>query len=354
MGLTFHSLPDVYWNEGVGYGFNSREIDELEKAGNDVHELCLSAVQHIIDKNLFSKLAISEKDAKLAIDSWNRDELHLYGRFDFVYNGTGKPKMLEYNADTPTSLLEAAVIQWHWLQDRFPERDQFNSIHEKLVSRWTTIKTPPRVHLSTLDGVEEDVLTVNYLADTAREAGLDARFTALENIAYKPGTQKFCDEQDEDIDCLFKLYPWEWMVKEELAKYIPESKTRMVEPAWKMLLSNKGILPILWEMAPNHPNLLPAYETPEKLGDSWVKKPLLSREGQNVTICKGGEQTTKEGIYRAEGHIYQAYTPIPSFGGNYPILGVWMVGDDCCGMGIRESDGEITDNVSRFTPHYMI
>ena len=352
-GLTFHSLPDVYWNETVGYAFTSREVDELEDAGNAVHKLCLSAAQHIIDKDLFHRLAIPDSAAKLIVDSWNKRDPHLYGRFDFVYDGTGKPKMLEYNADTPTSLLEASVIQWHWLQDRFSYRDQFNSIHEKLVARWKEIKTPNRVHVSTLDGIEEDVLTVHYLADTAREAGLDARYIGLESIGYNPATQRFCDEQDQNIDCLFKLYPWEWMIKEDFAKYLPESKTRMIEPAWKMLWSNKGILPILWEMAPNHPNLLPAYATPDRLGDSWVRKPLLSREGQNVTIHRGGEHIEKEGIYGAEGHIYQAYQKIPSFDGRYPILGVWMVGDNCCGMGIRESDDEVTDNVSRFTPHFM-
>ena len=58
----------------------------------------------------------------------------MYGRFDLAYDGTTPPKLLEYNADTPTSLLEAAVIQWRWQQDMRPERDQFNSIHERLLA----------------------------------------------------------------------------------------------------------------------------------------------------------------------------------------------------------------------------
>ena len=53
-------------------------------------------------------------------------------------------------------------------------------------------------------------------------------------------------------------------------------------------LSNKGILPLLWEMFPDHPNLLPAYfeDDPEsgKLGDSFARKPLYSREGANVAL----------------------------------------------------------------------
>lgn len=354
-GLTFHSNDNPYWNESVGYGFRSAEIDKLEKAANEVHELCLGAAQHIIDKDLFHKLSIPDESAKLIVDSWNKDQLHLYGRFDFVYGGKGEPKMLEYNADTPTSLLEASVVQWYWMKDQLNGSDQFNSIHEKLVERWKSLGIKPgsRVHVSTLDGIEEDVITTAYLGDTAREAGFDGRFIGLESIGYDSNKNIFCDLDNEKIDTLFKLYPWELMMREDFAKYIPMTDTRIVEPPWKMLWSNKGLLPILWKLNPGHPNLLPAYETPEKLGNFWVKKPLFGREGSNITIKKGENVVESEGQYGPEGFIYQAYCPILNFSGSYPILGLWMVGDDCAGMGIRENDSEITDNLSRFTPHYI-
>ncbi|VVB79397.1 Glutathionylspermidine synthase preATP-grasp [uncultured archaeon] len=354
-GLTFHSNDNPYWNESVGYRFTAREVDTLEKAANDVHELCLGAAQHIIDKDLFHKLSIPDNAARLIVDSWNKDQLHLYGRFDFVYDGTGQPKMLEYNADTPTSLLEASVVQWHWMKDRFPYLDQFNSIHERLVDRWKKLGLKPgsKVHVSTLDGIEEDVITTAYLGDTAREAGFDGRFIGLESLGYDSSRRIFCDMDNEKVETLFKLYPWELIVQEDFAKHLPTADMRIVEPAWKMLWSNKGLLPILWELNPDHPNLLPSYETPEKLGNTWVKKPLFGREGANVTIRKGGESVETEGHYGPEGFIYQAYCQIPNFDGNYPVLGLWMVGDDCAGMGIRENSTEITDNWSRFTPHYI-
>ena len=47
--------------------------------------------------------------------TWAKNVPHLYGRFDFGYDGENL-KMFEYNADTPTSLLEAAVVQWQWLE----------------------------------------------------------------------------------------------------------------------------------------------------------------------------------------------------------------------------------------------
>lgn len=72
--------------------------------------------------------------------SWNEEPPAIYGRFDLAYDGIHPPKLLEYNADTPTALLEASVVQWYWLQDVFPKDDQFNSIHEHLVAKWKELK----------------------------------------------------------------------------------------------------------------------------------------------------------------------------------------------------------------------
>jgi glutathionylspermidine synthase len=58
-----------------------------------------------------------------------------------------------------------------------------------------------------------------------------------------------------------------------------------------------------------------------------------------------------EGPYGEEGFVYQAYQPLPAFDRNYPVVGAWMVGDKCRGMGIREDDTPITRNSSRFVPH---
>ena len=75
-----------------------------------------------------------------AAKSWAAREPSVFGRFDFAYDGKGPPKLLEYNADTPTALLESSVAQWNWLEQailpRRPEADQFNSLHEKLIERW--------------------------------------------------------------------------------------------------------------------------------------------------------------------------------------------------------------------------
>jgi glutathionylspermidine synthase len=124
-----------------------------------------------------------------------------------------------------------------------------------------------------------------------------------------------------------------------------------IEPAWKMILSNKAILPILWDLYPgNCPWLLPAYFEPGPLTD-YVRKPILSREGANIDLVRSGNLVQQTGgEYGTEGHIYQQLFTLPDFDGKHPVLGSWIIGQEPAGMGIRESDNLVTDNLSRFIP----
>jgi glutathionylspermidine synthase len=120
-----------------------------------------------------------------------------------------------------------------------------------------------------------------------------------------------------------------------------------------MLLSNKGILPVLWELYPNHPNLLPAYfDNPHDLSE-YAVKPLLGRQGENITLITKEGNIAVDGNYGKEGYIYQQYCPLPNFDGNHPCIGSWLIDGQAAGIGIRESEGLITDNLSRFVPHYF-
>ena len=49
------------------------------------------------------------------------------------------------------------------------------------------------------------------------------------------------------------------MLREMFSTKLEDAGVRWLEPAWKSIISNKALLPLLWEMFPNHPNLLPAY-----------------------------------------------------------------------------------------------
>jgi glutathionylspermidine synthase len=354
-GLTWHSLDEPYWNESAYYEFSSNEVDTLEAATNELEKMTLAAAQHVIDNRLYTRMGIPEQAIPLIESSWEAEPPSLYGRFDLAYDGKHPPKLLEYNADTPTSLLEAAVIQWYWLQDVFPKRDQFNSIHERLVALWkelTEYLPGGRVDFCSLDDAE-DGMTITYLQDTAQQAGLATSIFPIQEIGWNG--EAFVGPDDEILGAVFKLYPWEWMVREEFGSHIGKASTLWMEPAWKMLLSNKGILPVLWELYPRHPYLLEAHFDSPGLMMSWVKKPLLGREGANITLHQPGSEIQTDGDYGEEGFIYQELAPPAVFDGMHTVLGSWTVGHEegnaAAGMGVRESDTPIIGNTSRFVPH---
>ncbi len=351
-GLTYHTHDEgPYWDESAFYEFSSREVDELEAAANSLHELCIQAAEAVITRGWFPRLGIPQRAVPAILESWERDDFSLYGRFDVVYDGRQPPKLLEYNADTPTSLVEAAVTQWYWLEELFPGCDQFNSLHERLVAAWKSVSAGC-LHLCSVKDHLEDEQTVLYLQDTCFQAGFNTKLLAIEDIGWNSARGRFTDLEDREIEACFKLYPWEWMWEDEFAGHLPGSPTQFIEPAWKMLLSNKGILPILWELFPGHPNLLPAYETADPLGADFVRKPKLGREGANTTIRLGGQvREESDGAYGAEGFVYQAVAPLPDFAGNHPILGLWIVNHEAAGLGIREDRKRIIGNTSRFIPH---
>ena len=361
VGLTYHTPDGVpYWDESACYRFSPAQIDVLEAAGNTLHTMCLEAVEHVMATGRFDEFGLSASAVGAIVDSWNRDDFSLYGRFDLAYDGIHPPRLLEYNADTPTALVEAAVAQWYWLRDLGGLHDQFNSIHEKLIEAWKTfasVHSGP-VWLGGLKGCLEDAQTVLYLQDTCHQAGLETRSLFVEDIGFDSARKAFVDFESREISACFKLYPWEWMWTDEFSKHLPSTKTRFIEPLWKMLLSNKALLPVLWELFPGHPHLLPAYtDTPanrQRFGGEFVRKPKLSREGANVTFIKGDRVVEETGgDYGSEGFILQEAAQLPSFDGNHPICGVWIVAHEACGLGIREDRSRITGNGSRFIPHFF-
>ncbi|MFM9966869.1 MAG: glutathionylspermidine synthase family protein [Burkholderiales bacterium] len=354
MGFSFHSADGGYWDETVCYQFSAAQIDELEAAAAELHRLALAAVEHVIKTRRYGDMRVSPNIIPLIEQSWARKEPTLYGRFDLAYDGEHPPKLLEYNADTPTSVLEAAVAQWQWLEDT-GRADQFNSLHEKLIDQWRHMATQwsmgTTVFFSCIKDNDEDRVSVDYLRDTAMQAGLRTEFVYMEDLGWDGVS--FVDLEERPVSTWFKLYPWEWLANETFGAHLMDSGLRFIEPPWKALLSNKAILAILWELNPGHPNLLPAYFEPLPASERQVAKPFYSREGANIRAKGPGLNHWTSGPYGAEGLVHQQWTPLPEFDGRYPVIGAWIVGDQPAGIGIREDAGQITTNSSRFIPHFF-
>jgi glutathionylspermidine synthase len=368
LGFTWRHLDGQrYWDERAYYEFSLPEIEAgIEEPARELHAMCLDLVDEVVkSEELMAKLAIPEASRDDVAESWAKKDPSLYGRFDFAYDGQGPAKLFEYNADTPTSIYESAVVQWTWLEDlmgegRLPANaDQFNSLHEKLEARFRQIfPAGGFVHFASDPDSVEDRQNVKYLEDIAAQAGIEPKFVPIDDIGLD-ADGRFVDQDNYLIGALFKLYPWEDMFREDYAGKIKGSKTRFLEPPWKAVLSNKGMLPLLWRRHAGHPNLLPAFFEDDpasaELANSYVRKPLFSREGANIELVAAGRRAkVLDQGYGEEGQIRQGLHLLTPFEGNYPVVGAWMVGDEPAGVGIREDRSRVTKNLSRFVPHVII
>ncbi|MCU0626107.1 MAG: glutathionylspermidine synthase family protein [Gemmatimonadaceae bacterium] len=339
---------DGYWQDAAHYELTLDEVERIERATAELHARCLDAVQHVITTRSYARLGIDPQWGPLIEATWEEEPPSLYGRFDLCVTDTGLA-MYEYNADTPTSLVEAAVVQWHWLQRTMPGADQYNRLHEALVETWRSFVLAGPVRCYYGDPSSEDMATVEYVAHTAREAGLVATVEDIATIGAVDG--RLVASDGAAVGTAFKLYPWEWLVADDYAPLVDQ--VTWIEPAWKLLLSNKGILAVLHELFPDHPHILPAtLDVADTLTwEGYVSKPLLGREGANVEVRLLDQAlAASRGPYDGA-RVYQQLMTPPDFGGWRPVIGSWMIGQSPAGMGIRETPGIITDNRSRFAAH---
>ncbi|OHC48970.1 MAG: hypothetical protein A2X69_07595 [Rhodobacteraceae bacterium GWF1_65_7] len=376
LGFSFADMHgEPYWDETNAWRFTLAEIEgQIEDPATELHGMCRAAVAEIIgSEQLMARMGLPEAHWDLIADSWHRGEPELYGRMDLAYDGAGPAKLLEYNADTPTSLYESASFQWLWFEQQLAagvlpgDADQFNRIHEALVERFAEIFAPDTdVHFTAIGGNPEDYATVEAMGWAAREAGLGAHYSDLQAIGLSTEGQ-FTDDKDRVIGTLFKLYPWEDLLADDFAAHLAGSGCRFIEPPWKALVSNKAILPVLWQLFPDHPNLLPAFfaadvaaglvpGAAEALARGHVEKPIFSREGAGVRIFEKGAlvEGSANQDYAAHPTILQAYQPLPVQGGWRPVLGAWVVGTACVGLGMRSDRSRITQDLSRFQPHFFV
>ena len=367
-----------YWDESSAYIFAEGEIEaEIAAPAENLHAMCREAVDTVCrSERMMEDLEIPEAHRDLVAGSFLAGEPELYGRFDFCLDGTSPAKLLEYNADTPVALFEAAEFQCDWYEDQLEtgglpagSADQFSETYEALVRRFAEILAAgATIHFIAMGDAEsnpEDYAATECLAWAARDAGLVPRFLSIDRIGVTRAG-RFADEDGGEIDTLFKMYPWEDMLRDPFAPEIAGATCRMLEPAWKAIVSNKGFLAILWELFEGHPNLLPAAFVDGRgnaavaararaaMTRGVVTKPIFSRQSAGVEISRGGLEIARSGCAHPGSRIAQAYHPLPDFSGHRPVLGAWMVGRSFTGLGILEDRGPITGETCRFKPHAIM
>ncbi|MGY4491300.1 glutathionylspermidine synthase family protein [Pseudomonas sp. TE3610] len=365
LGFMFHTIDgEPYWDESAYYQFSLKQIeDDLEDPTQELHDMCMDLVGQVVhSEEQLERLAIPAAFHDLVRTSWLEGHPHLYGRMDFSYDGTGPAKLLELNYDTPTSLYEASAFQWGWLEQCLERGllpagvDQFNSIDTRLHEAFAALNIQRPFYFASIKGSVEDKATTDYLRLIAEKVGIESRHIDLEDIGLLDG--RFVDLEDRWIPHLFKLHAWEFIFHEPFGAAIAQCDTQFIEPAWKAILSNKGILPMLWEAHKGHPNLLESHQDSNPrsaVPKGWVRKPYFSREGANIELRTADDQLhVVEGPYDDAPYILQQLAPLPRFGDSYTLVGSWVIGDRAAGIGIREDDSLITKDTSRFLPHLIL
>ena len=363
LGFTFHT-PDgrEYWARDACYAVTPEAVTTMEAAARELNGMIAAAVDRVVARGDYAAFGFTPRLAALVEESHRLEEPSLYGRFDFRLDpADGSVKLYEFNAETPAALLEAATVQLAWFEETpdAPGSDQWNAIDDALVARWPRMDLPHLIHFAAERDREDEIAQVAYLMATARAAGHEADFLPVDDISWQAETG-FVTPDGAPLAACFKLYPWDWLDAEEGGRLLPLGRTRWIEPARRMLHASKAILVTLWEMFPRHPLLLPASLDRAAIDGPAIGKPALGLEGWGMTV----EGTARdESTEVAEGlppspTIWQQWAPLPGHatpkGLAYPVMGVWMVGDEPAGLGIREGDDRVTTFEDRFVPHVIL
>jgi len=347
------------------------EAEAYYAAANTLYELYVEAAQHVIDQKRYAQLGIPDNLVPLIEESWERDDWHLYGRFDLAGGLDGQAiKLIEFNADTPTSLFETSIVQWALLKaNGLDEARQFNNLHAMLQENFRRLVVgddadfsdsyhQEKLLFSSIQGLPEDERTVRYLQHVAHEAGLFTDFAFMDEVGFLDKQGVFNRDQQR-ADFWFKLYPWEDIASEEpelvdtLQSISALGTTRFVNPAYTLLFQSKGLLTVLYELFPESPYLLETRFEPLQ-GKAQVEKKLFGREGENTRITDADGQVLSEtdGGYGQHASVFQEYVPFPQDAEENRYQAGVFFAYEACGLGFRRG-GEILDNMSKFVGHVI-
>lgn len=374
VGMTWHTDRD-----GTPYVPNEivpvteAEAEGYYEAANTLYDMFVEAGQHVIDNDLFFELDIPFNLISQIKRSWENDDLHLYGRFDFAGGIDGVPiKLIEFNADTPTSLFETAVVQWALLKaNGMDEARQFNNVYEAIGNNFRRLVTGEEdpdtfgehynyqnILFSSIADMPEDERTVRFLQQIASEAGFQTDFAYMGEVGFAEETGIF--KEETKFDYWFKLYPWEDIALQTdgitgvLDEISQNGNTTMLNPAYTLLFQSKGIMKVLYELFPDSPYLLETRTEPLQ-DKKQVSKTMFGREGANIAIVDAAGRTLKElpGDYDSYTKVYQEFADFPQDedGRSYQA-GVFFAWE-ACGLSFRRG-WDIIDNLSKSLAHRIV
>ena len=349
--ILHKDIDPEYFSQNMCYSFSEEEISKIIEASNEINNRCLDAIDYVIKQKKYDLFDLPSWIIPLIEKSWECADPLLMGRLDLAFDGDDY-KLLEFNADTPGNVIELIESE-NFITSKIPNAIQFNGIKNCLLDEFDNLASKlvnNILYFTCLGSQNEDKALVNYLIDIAKESGIDARFIQLEDIGWNG--EFFTDLDENKINTIYKFYPWEWLINDDFGTNVVNTDTLWIEPVWKILLS-KAILPILYQLFPDHKNILPAWYSNEKsLNTNYVSKPKYSRGGDNVRIFFNNiplqDYENNDNISVCQSFVNTKFEHV------YPIISSWIVGNKVCGLSIREGNDLITsEESSKFVSHII-
>jgi len=346
------------------------ELDAYRVASEACYAMYRTALDHVLKYNLWSKLGLPDGIVPLIKHDLSRDLPHICGRLD-LSGGIEDidVKLIEFNADTCTSLPESAYFQT-WIQEpvRSEYKGQFNNILLQLKITFQELRTKNPDKLPTLLlcslGYIEDQLNLRVIHDAAVSAGFEVDYANLEDVVFgDDGVFLKSDEGFVQYFFMYKLIPWEFIIFEEpelltiITKLSIDHGLIVLNPSYSIAMQAKHMLSILHELFPDHPNILPAFDNEFSLsGTAYVTKSNFGRLGENIKILDENRKVLAEtdGAYGKFSKVHQAYAFMyQDDDEDIYQAGMYMCNGKASCLSFRRRDALIIDDDAEFVSHVL-
>ncbi len=348
-----------YWCHEDCIEFRQAEVDRLMAAAESVYGAMRDALQaHIAHPDFLRRLGFDELTGQRILQSHQRGERSLHGRFDFGVSPDGSIKLFEYNGDPLGMQFASGHFQPLWLDEMKrsgrlpPGARQYAALQSHLVRAMARLDPGLPLHVLYEDADYGSECNARFLANAACAAGLDARKTDCATVRVDSrGRLRDCD--GERIQQVVNLMSWRWI--ESLASPHPLPELKWHDPLWTRVFANKAFLPFLWRHAPDNPHLLPTFGPEERsslqAGRLYAFKSPLGIIGRAVSIARPEEVPQR---YVGADWIAQEVMDA-SVEDWFMTVSVWIVdGRPVPGLGVRGTRYPVNDEGCYFFPHYIV
>lgn len=356
---------------------------ELIKATNELHLMYLHATDKVLkDDNLLALFDIPKILWPRLRLSWQWRRHHMItGRMDFCMDERGI-KVYEYNADSASCHTEGGLILEEWVKNgyRGNGHNPAEGLLEELTGAWKHSHARPFVHIMQDNDVEEDYHAL-FIQRSLLQAGFETKILHGLNALSWDAAGQLIDDEGRHVNCVWKTWAWETAIEQirevseteyaavpirtghpagdvRLIDVLLRPEVLVFEPLWTVIPGNKAILPVLWQLFPNHRYLLDTdFEVNDLLKQTgYAIKPIAGRCGSNIDLISAGDEVLDKssGKFVDRKNIYQQLWCLPKVDGKHIQVCTFTVGGNYGGTCLRGDDSLVVKKESDIEPLIVV